>query len=166
MKITCAAFANNKTVPAKHLLDGDNLSPAVQWTDIPDGTISLALILNDPDAPINGLDKPPGNWTHWIVYGLKPATKELPEGIQRNLIQRCQDSPNIIVAKNDFGNDAYDGPCPPPGHGVHRYQLILLALNTFPLCKALPNRKSFDKAIEGHVLATAMTVGTYETPKK
>jgi len=163
MTINCPAFTNDKTVPDKHLLDKGNISPTVEWWGVPPEAKSLALILNDPDAPINGLDKPPGNWTHWLVYNIRTNTSGFKEGFgDGGLMQSLTGS---ITATNDFGNDKYDGPAPPPGHGVHRYQMILLALDNLVLLKKLPTRNEFDAAIEGHVRATAMTTGTYEKPK-
>ena len=159
MKINCSAFANNKTVPIEQLFEEGNLSPVIQIADVPEGAASLAIVLNDPDAPINGLNKPPGDFTHWIFYNLPPTLVEIPGGIEAN--ERIG-----VQALNDFGNPQYDGPCPPPEHGPHRYQLILYALDSMLLMDGKSGRPEFETMIKGRkILAQAMTVGTFESKR-
>jgi Raf kinase inhibitor-like YbhB/YbcL family protein len=142
MRLTSSAFAEAEPIPAKHACDGDDVSPALEWTGAPDGTVVVALCLDDPDA---------GRYpfTHWLAWGLSPAGS-LAEG-----------EPAPAEGRNDFGAPGFRGPCPPPGK-PHRYVFTLYALDAEPELGASDRRLSFDKAIEGHVLATAELTGTYE----
>jgi Raf kinase inhibitor-like YbhB/YbcL family protein len=149
VELTSSAFADGEPIPAKHTCDGDDVSPALAWADPPEGTVSLALCLDDPDA---------GRYpfTHWLAWGLPPAGS-LAEG-----------EPAPAEGRNDFGAPGYRGPCPPPAKAnderakPHRYVFRLHALDAEPELGPSDRRLSFDRAIEGRVLATAELVGTYE----
>jgi Raf kinase inhibitor-like YbhB/YbcL family protein len=141
VELTSPAFGDGEPVPPKHTCDGDDVSPALAWADPPEGTVSVALCLDDPDA---------GRYpfTHWLVWSL-PAEGSLGEG---------EAAP--AEGRNDFGAPGYRGPCPPPGK-PHRYVFTICALDVEPQLGPSDRRLSFDKAIDGHVLATAALTGTY-----
>ena len=113
IQLSSPAFAAGAVIPRKYTCDGSDMSPPLEWSGVPAETRSLALIVDDPDAPR-------GTWSHWIVFGLKPATTSLPEG--GPLPEGAQ------LGRNDFRKNAYGGPCPPPG-GPHRYFFRLYALD-------------------------------------
>jgi Raf kinase inhibitor-like YbhB/YbcL family protein len=138
------AFGNAEAIPRRHSCEGEDVSPPLRWTGVPEGAQSLALIVDDPDAPR-------GVFTHWVAWGLDPAVEALGEG---------EAAPR--EGRNDFGTSGYRGPCPPPGHGRHRYVFRLFALDTEPELGAGAAKAELEQAIEGHVLMTAELVGTYE----
>ena len=151
MKLQSTAFAAGESIPAKYTCQGSDSSPPLQWSEVPAGTKSLALIVDDPDAPDPAAPK--RVWVHWVVYDLPTATLSLAEATKA-LPAGARDG------KNDWGKTGYGGPCPPIGR--HRYFHRLYALDTVlgdrgPLTKA-----ELLKAIEGHVLGTTELVGTYE----
>jgi hypothetical protein len=139
-----SAFVNAQAIPSRHTCDGEDLSPPLTWTNPPDETRSLALVVDDPDAP-NGV------FTHWVAWGLDPGAGGLGEG---------QAAPS--EGRNDFGTTGYRGPCPPPGHGRHRYVFRLYALDAVPEPGSGAVKAALEQAIEGHVLTMAELVGTYE----
>jgi Raf kinase inhibitor-like YbhB/YbcL family protein len=138
------AFENAQAIASRHSCDGEDVSPPLRWSNVPQGTRSLALIVDDPDAP-------GGVFTHWLAWGLDPAAEGLAEG---------ESAPR--EGENDFGTAGYRGPCPPPGHGQHRYVFRLYALDAEPELAAGAAKAELERAIEGHVLTTAELVGTYE----
>ena len=138
------AFENARAIPSRHSCEGEDVSPQLRWSDVPEGTRSLALVVDDPDAP-------GGVFTHWIAWGLDPAAEGLGEG-----------EPAPLEGQNDFGTSDYRGPCPPPGHGRHRYVFRLYALDAEPGLAAGAAKPELEEAIAGHVLTTAELVGTYE----
>jgi Raf kinase inhibitor-like YbhB/YbcL family protein len=142
VELTSAAFADGETIPVRHTCDGDDLSPPLAWTAPPAGTGALALCVDDPDA---------GRYpfTHWLAWGLAPSAGSLGEG-----------EPGPEEGRNDFGAPGYRGPCPPPGR-PHRYVFRLYALDAEPALGPADRRLSFDRAVEGHVLATAELDGLY-----
>jgi Raf kinase inhibitor-like YbhB/YbcL family protein len=137
-------FENAQAIPSRHSCEGEDVSPPLRWTNVPEGTRSLALVVDDPDAP-------GGVFTHWIAWGLDPAAEGLGEG---------ESAPR--EGQNDFGTTGYRGPCPPSGHGRHRYVFRLYALDSDPELAAGAAKTELEQAIEGHVLTTAELVGTYE----
>jgi hypothetical protein len=138
------AFDDGQPIPARHTCDGEDLSPALVWREPPGETQSLALVVDDPDAP-------GGTFTHWLAWGIDPGTGGLGEG---------DAAPS--EGRNDFGESRYRGPCPPRGHGPHRYSFRLAALDAAVDLAAGASREEFERALDGHVLATADLVGTYE----
>jgi Raf kinase inhibitor-like YbhB/YbcL family protein len=134
---------NAQPIPRRHTCEGEDVSPPLGWTNVPDGTRSLALIVDDPDAPS-------GRFTHWVAWGIDPQAG-LAEG---------QAAPK--EGRNDFGTMGYRGPCPPPGHGRHRYAFRLYALDAEPELASGAAKAELEDAIQGHVLTTAELVGTYE----
>ena len=148
--VISTAFPNGAEVPRRHTCDGADLSPAFAWHGAPDGTQSLALIADDPDAP-------GGTWTHWLLWNIPAKATLLPE-----------DQPKIESldngarqGSNDFRRIGYGGPCPPPGK-PHRYFFKLYALDTLLALKPGATKKDLLKAMEGHVLAEGQLMGTYQ----
>jgi Raf kinase inhibitor-like YbhB/YbcL family protein len=139
-----SAFENAQAIPSRHSCEGEDLSPPLAWSNVPEGTRSLALVVDDPDAP-------GGVFTHWVAGGLDPVAEGLGEG---------ESAPR--EGRNDFGTTGYRGPCPPPGHGRHRYVFRLYALDAEPELGTGTSKADLERAIAGHVLTTAELVGTYE----
>jgi Raf kinase inhibitor-like YbhB/YbcL family protein len=138
-----SAFGHAQAIPRRHTCDGEDLSPPLRWTNLPEETLSLALIVDDPEAPR-------GVFTHWVAWGLDPAAGGLGEG---------EAAP--VEGRNDFGTSGYRGPCPPPGHGRHRYVFRLYALDAAVDPGSGADKAKLERAIEGHALATAEFIGTY-----
>ena len=147
------AFEQGKAIPRRHGEDGEDLSPPLNWTDPPDGTRELALIVDDPDAPTQ---KP---WVHWVIYKIPPEIRALPEGVPATA---TLDSPaGALQGKNSWGTDGYRGPAPPHGHGIHHYYFRLYALDA-PLQAAHGlDKAGLLKLMEDHILEQAELVGTY-----
>nr|MBI3613877.1 YbhB/YbcL family Raf kinase inhibitor-like protein [Nitrospirota bacterium] len=144
------AFSSGGEIPVKHTCDGPDLSPPLRWTEPPAKTKSLALIMDDPDAPV-------GTWVHWVLYGLAPTVRELPEGVSaRDTV------PGIgVQGVNDFRKLGYGGPCPPRGP-AHRYFFKLYALEIEPNLPPRKTKADLLKAMEGHVLGQAELMGRYK----
>ena len=150
MKITSPAFEEGKPIPAKHTCDGKDVSPPLKWTGVPAAAKTLALTVDDPDAPV-------GDWFHWILYNLPVSTTELPEGLPKseNLPKGGKQG------MNDFKRLGYGGPCPPPGK-PHRYFFKLYALDVQLNLPANITGKEFLNALTNHVIAQTTIMGTYE----
>lgn len=142
--LTSTAFADRGRVPERHACEGDDVSPPLEWTGVPHEAASLALIVDDPDAPS-------GTFVHWLGWGIDPRAGKLAEG-----------AGVPVEGTNGFGAQGYRGPCPPPGHGVHRYFFRLHALDGDLDLSPGASRDDLEAALEGRVLATAELVGTYE----
>jgi Raf kinase inhibitor-like YbhB/YbcL family protein len=142
--VTSDAFGPGDEIPRRHTCDGDDVSPALSWSDPPAGTRALALVVDDPDAPV-------GTFTHWLAANIDPEAGVLAEGASAP-----------VEGRNDFGRVGWRGPCPPPGHGAHRYFFRLHAVDAPLDVGSRSGRREFDRAIAGHVLATAELMGTYE----
>ena len=138
------AFGHGQPIPARYTCNGEDLSPPLRWTTVPDEARSLALLVEDPDAPS-------GVFTHWIAWGIEPHADGLDEG---------EAAPS--EGRNDFGSVGYRGPCPPPGHGRHRYVFRVYALDHDLELDAGAGRPELERAIESRTLTTAELVGTYE----
>jgi Raf kinase inhibitor-like YbhB/YbcL family protein len=146
--MTSTAFRDGGEIPKKYTQDADGLSPPLMWTDVPPGTRSLALVVDDPDAPDPAA--PRQTWVHWVVSDLPPDTTGLVEGITR--------VPGR-VGLNDWKHAAWDGPMPPRGR--HRYVFKLYALDRV-LGLDLPTKRELERAMKDHVLAETSLIGTYE----
>ena len=153
LKLTSSAFLDGGAIPAKYTCDGEDISPPLAWTGVPDRTLSLALIVDDPDAPDPAAPK--GRFVHWVLYNIPPDERGLPEGANRGKLP-----PGAREGSNDFGKRGYGGPCPPIGR--HRYLFKLYALDTSLAEVDNPSRKDLEAAMEGHVLEQAEIVATYE----
>ena len=151
MKLVSSAFADGNEIPRRHTQEGEDLSPPLAWSGVPAGTASLALVVDDPDAPDPAAPKM--TWVHWIVFNLPPDTSRLDAGESH------------FPAGTRFGlNDRHDtrwhGPRPPIGR--HRYFFHLYALDTVLDLPGTPSRAQLDAAMVGHVLAHAQCMGTYQ----
>ena len=151
MKIESSGFGDRKRLDDRFSYVHQNQSPALSWSDVPDGTKELALICDDPDAPGK-------TWVHWVIYGIPASIDGLGEGLSKD--PALSDAGGAKQGKNDFGQIGYDGPAPPPG-GDHRYFFKLYALSE-PVDPG-PNTTaaSLRTAIEGKVLAECEVMGTY-----
>lgn len=149
LRVTSPAFREGAVIPVKHTCDGADVSPALAWTGVPKGAKSLALVCDDPDAPM-------GTWVHWVLFGLAPAATGLPEGVSK--VARLPDGTR--QGMTDFKAVGYGGPCPPPGK-AHRYYFRVYALDTVPDVKGTMTRSRLDEAMRGHVLAEGRLMGTY-----
>ncbi len=147
MRLSSEAFAEGETIPVRHTCDGADVSPPLVWTEAPPQTRSFVLICEDPDAPA-------GVWHHWAVFDLPADRSGLPEGAGK--------AGGLRQAVNDFRRLGYGGPCPPRGHGPHRYRFRLLALSVDHLdIDRQPSAVQVDRAARRHLLAEAVLVGTY-----
>ena len=152
MSLISPTFEHGGQIPSKYTCEGDDLSPSLKWDGVPEGTKSLVLIVDDPDAPDPGAPK--RVWVHWVLYNLPPEAKSLPEDANRVGLP-----PGILSGVNDFKKTSYGGPCPPIGR--HRYFHKLYALDTtLDLRKA--TKPEIEQAMDGHVLARTELVGTYQ----
>jgi Raf kinase inhibitor-like YbhB/YbcL family protein len=153
MALTSAAFATGGEIPAVFTCEGRDVSPALAWTGVPDQAKSLALIVDDPDAPDPAAPKM--TWVHWVLYDIPPATRGLPEAVAPPALP-----PGTRQGTNDWKRTGYGGPCPPIGR--HRYFHKLYALDTLLGDLANPTKARLEAAMKGHVLAQAELMGTYQ----
>jgi Raf kinase inhibitor-like YbhB/YbcL family protein len=156
LTLTSSAFKHGEAIPSQHTCEGDDVSPPLAWDDVPDGTKSFALIVDDPDAP--DPKAPKIVWVHWLVYNLPTDARELAEGAAKSGLPR-----GAATGVNDFKHDSYGGPCPPVGR--HRYFHKLYALDTTLSLKS-PSKAQLEAAMKGHVLAQAELIGTYQKGDK
>jgi len=148
LKLVISAFADGGAIPRLHTCEGADLSPSVEWSGEPRDTRSFALIVDDPDAPA-------GVWNHWLLWDIPGSSRALAQGFKPG-------EPGVSGA-NDFGKPGYNGPCPPRGHGPHRYFFRLFALDVPSLeVRAGSRRAELDRALHKHVLAAAQYMGRYE----
>jgi len=143
------AFPQGGEIPRKYTCSGEDVSPALSWSGAPQGARSLALIVDDPDAPS-------GAFTHWIVYDLPAGARQLPE----NVPYTSDPSGGGHQGRNDFRRVGYGGPCPPPGK-PHRYFFKLYALDSTLNLPAGASRQEVERAMHGHVLAQAELMGKF-----
>ncbi len=152
IKITSSAFEEGGTIPSKYTCDGADISPPLQWDSVPDGTVSIAIISDDPDAPM-------GTWVHWVLYNLPadvnhlsenmPDDETLPDGTRQGL--------------TDFGKTGYGGPCPPGG--IHRYYFKIYALDKKIDVAVVIDKEGLLKNMEGHIIAQGQLIGKYKRQK-
>jgi Raf kinase inhibitor-like YbhB/YbcL family protein len=143
LRITSAAFPNNGMIPPKFTCDGADVSTPLSIVNVPEKTRTLALIVDDPDAPA-------GTWVHWVVWNISPGTKEIPE----NSVPQ-----GAVQGTNDFGKQKYGGPCPPSG--THRYYFKLYALDASLALKPGATKGQVEEAMKGHILGHADLIGLY-----
>ena len=154
LTITSAAFAPDGAIPAVHTCQGRDTSPPLAWSGVPEGTKSLALVVDDPDAPDPAA--PRMTWVHWVLYNLAPDAGGLPEGVPATAPPA-----GAAQGQNDWHRPGYSGPCPPIGR--HRYFFKLYALDrVLSLVPAKATKATLEAAMRGHVLAEATLVGTYQ----
>jgi len=142
-QLTCTAFEDNAVIPKKYTCDGQDVNPPLVFKSIPANAKSLALTVSDPDAPM-------GTWSHWVVYNIPPNTLEIKEDT----------NPGKEVL-NDFGKNAYGGPCPPSGK-THHYIFHAYALDCLLNIKDGPTINDVEKSLQGHIIAQSLLVGTYQ----
>lgn len=153
MKIESSAFSEGEAIPREYTCEGENISPPLVWSDVPEGTQSLVLIVDDPDAP--DPDAPKMTWVHWVVINISPTLTNLSEGMSSSHIPA-----GVVEGINDWKRTGYGGACPPIGR--HRYFHKLYALDTVLEGVDRPTKTMVEKAMAGHVLAEATLIGTYE----
>lgn len=149
--LTSTAFKHGADIPRLYTCQGDDISPPLEWANAPEGTKSLALIVDDPDAP--DPKAPQRTWVHWVLYDLSHTTTSLSEAVGE-LPSGAREG------TNDWNRTGYGGPCPPIGR--HRYFFKLYALDAELGDLSQPAKASIEKAMTGHVLAQATLMGTYE----
>ena len=152
LTLTSSAFKNGEAMPSRYTCEGDDVSPPLAWDGVPDGTKSFALIMDDPDAP--DPKAPKIVWVHWLLYNLPADARELAQGAATSGLPR-----GAATGINNFKHNSYGGPCPPIGR--HRYFHKLYALDTMVSAKS-PTKPELEAAMQGHVLASAELVGTYQ----
>lgn len=150
-KITSPAFQDKARIPTRYTGDGADVSPALSWEQPPEGTVSLALICDDPDAPR-------GTFTHWVLYDLPPTVTGLPETVPNK--ETLADLGAAKQGLNDGGKVGYMGPAPPRGP-VHHYRFRLYALDAPVKLPARARKADLEKAMQGHIIGQAQLVGTY-----
>jgi Raf kinase inhibitor-like YbhB/YbcL family protein len=155
MPLTLAspAFSQQGGIPTRYTCEGEDISPPLSWSDVPEGTQSFTLIVDDPDAP--DPKAPRMTWVHWVLYNLPATARALPEGIDLEALPA-----GTKEGQNDWKRTGYGGPCPPIGR--HRYFHKLYALDTVLLDLRKPTKPQLEKAMAGHVLAQAELIGTYK----
>ncbi|MFZ2410600.1 MAG: YbhB/YbcL family Raf kinase inhibitor-like protein [Candidatus Methanoperedens sp.] len=150
--ISSEIFKDGETIPAEYTCDGKNVSPALLLEGIPAGAKSIALIMDDPDAP-------GGMFVHWVLYNIPASTRKLPEGMPKN--ETLGDGSR--QGMTDFGRVGYGGPCPPKG--THRYYFKIYALSTMLSLQPGASKKQLENAMKGHILAQGELMGRYERQK-
>ncbi len=143
LKISSPAFSHGESIPARYTCDGYDASPGLVIGKVPPAALSLALIVDDPDAP-------GGTWVHWVVWNIPAQVREIPEN----------DLPPLAIqGKNDWKRNKYGGPCPPSG--THRYFFRIFALDTTLNLNSSTTKADLERAMQGHILAKGELMGTY-----
>ena len=157
LTLTSKAFANQSSIPAQYTCEGKNVSPPLSWSGVPGDTRSLALIVDDPDAPDPAAPKT--IWTHWVLYNLPASDGTLREGT------KAADLPQgTREGTNDWKRTGYGGPCPPIGR--HRYYFRLFALDLVLPDLGQPSRAKLLASMEGHVVVSCELMGTYQKERR
>lgn len=149
MKLTSPAFDHQGTIPKEYTCEGQDISPALVWSDVPLDTKSFALIMDDPDAPS-------GIWVHWVIFNIHPTSITLPENFPKD--EELPDS--VRQGKNSAGKIGYVGPCPP--YGTHRYIFRLYALDNKLNMLSGITKEQLLSAMEGHILDQTQLIGLYQ----
>ncbi len=149
LQVESGAFRAGEAIPIRHTCDGEDLSPALSWSEPPAGTQSLVVIGDDPDAPV-------GTWVHWVLFNIPPTTRSLPEGVPAT---------QTVAGVGTHGSNSwrrlgYGGPCPPAG-STHRYYFKVYALDTLLDLAAGADKQAVEKAMKGHILAEGQIMGRY-----
>ena len=145
LSIRSEAFEPHGRLPQRHTSEGEDVAPALEWSGVPDGTQAFALVCHDPDAPL--VD----GFTHWVAYNIPADATGLPEGGE-----------GVTNGVNSTGNEGYNGPAPPPGHGAHHYYFWVYALDEDPGLEPGLDRRTLLDRIEDHVIEQARVTGIYE----
>ncbi len=149
ISVSSPAFQEGGMIPSKYTCDGQDISPAFKWTDVPEPTKSIALISDDPDAPM-------GTWVHWVMWNIPPNVHELAENVPPD--PELPDGSRQGIT--DFGRPGYGGPCPPSG--THRYYFKIYALDTMLDLPSNTDKADLLKAMKGHILAEGQLLGKYK----
>ena len=153
MILTSQDFENQGMIPKKHTCDGKDISPALAWSGVPSGAKSLALIVDDPDAPDPAA--PQRTWVHWVLYNIPVTSNSLTQGINNKALPK-----GTLEGLNDWGRTGYGGPCPPIGR--HRYFHKLYALDIVLPDLKEPTKAKLEAAMKGHVISKAELIGLYQ----
>jgi Raf kinase inhibitor-like YbhB/YbcL family protein len=153
MKLTSTAFTENQSIPKLYTCEGQDRSPPLTWSGVPANAKSLALILDDPDAPDPAA--PRMTWVHWVLYNIPVTASGLAEGVISSALPK-----GALEGLNDWQRTGYGGPCPPIGR--HRYFHKLYALDTVLPDLKKPTKAALEKAMKGHVIAETQLIGTYQ----
>lgn len=148
LSITSTAFKQGERIPSKYTCDGMDISPGLEWSDVPEGTRSFTIIADDPDAPV-------GTWIHWVFYNILGKTRTLPEAVPPD----ASLPDGSMQGKNSWGRPGYGGPCPPGG--THRYFFRLYVLDALLELRSGMSEDVVLKAMKGHILAEAELMGLY-----
>jgi Raf kinase inhibitor-like YbhB/YbcL family protein len=157
LTISSPAFGSNGKIPTKYTCEGNDVSPALSWSGVPANAKSLALIVDDPDAP--DPRAPKMTYVHWVLYGIPPSASGLAEAVQKNSLPA-----GTREGLNDWKKTGYGGPCPPIGE--HRYFFKLYALDTALADLGTPTKAQLEKAMQGHITEKAELIGKYEKVKR
>jgi Raf kinase inhibitor-like YbhB/YbcL family protein len=153
MSVKSPAFQDGGEIPTRHTCQGADVSPPLVWSDVPSNAKSLALIVDDPDAPDPAA--PRTTWVHWVLYNIPRGISGLAEGGSGAVLPS-----GALAGANDWRRAAYGGPCPPVGR--HRYFFKLYALDTTLPDLGHPDKTGLEKAMKGHVIMQAVLTGTYQ----
>jgi Raf kinase inhibitor-like YbhB/YbcL family protein len=153
LKVSSSAFEQGGSIPSLYTCEGKDISPPIAWSGLPSNTKSVAMIVDDPDAPDPA--KPQRVYAHWIVYNLPPQTTALAENASKRGMPD-----GAVQGKNDWGKTEYGGPCPPIGR--HRYFFKLYALDTTLTGLAKATKADLEKAMKGHIVDSGELMGTYQ----
>lgn len=148
IELTSPAFMQGEPIPGRYTCLGEDISPALAWGEPPAGTRSFALIMDDPDAPV-------GTWVHWVIFNIPASARGLPEAFPADATL----PDGSLGGRNSWGNTGYGGPCPPSG--THRYFFKLYALDETIAIEAGADKGELEKAMVGHILASAELMGTF-----
>jgi Raf kinase inhibitor-like YbhB/YbcL family protein len=157
LKVTSSAFSHGGAIPSRYTCEGDDVSPPLSWSGVPAGAKSIAIIVDDPDAPDPA--KPQRVYVHWVVYDIPAGEGSLSENASKRGMPK-----GAVQGKNDWGKPEYGGPCPPIGR--HRYFFKLYALDTGLTGLTSPTKADLERAMKGHVVDSGELMGTYQKAKK
>ena len=157
MKVTSSAFQQGGSIPAQYTCEGQDISPPLSWSAVPANAKSLAMIVDDPDAPDPA--KPQRVYVHWVLYNVPIQTTSLGENASKSGLPK-----GAVQGKNDWGNASYGGPCPPIGR--HRYFFKLYALDTMLTGLNAATKADLERAMKGHIVDSGELMGTYEKTRK
>ncbi len=154
LTIESPAFVNDAVIPKRFTGDGEDASPQLSWSGVPESAKELALIVDDPDAPVA---EP---WVHWVIYKIPSGATGLPENVAKTATPAAP--AGALQGRNSWKNIGYGGPAPPLGHGVHHYHFKLYALDAGLVVSSGLTKNQLLSAMEGHILAQGELVGTYQ----
>ncbi|MDI3517704.1 MAG: hypothetical protein PWP09_1770 [Thermotogota bacterium] len=147
-----SVFSSGEMIPSKYTCEGVDTNPPLKLENLDSKAVSLAIIVDDPDAPI-------GTFVHWVAWNIPPV-KEIPEGLPK--VEKTTTPLEMVQGRNDFGRIGYNGPCPPRGHGIHHYHFKVYVLDTKLELKPGSRKKELEKAMKGHIIQQGELVGLYE----